>query len=107
MFRSATFKLTMWYMTIVMLISLAFSVALYNVATGELRRGLHRETERIYNQFPVFENNPSLPLPSTDFDSSAHRILFRLVGLNIVVLVGAGFASYWLARKTIEPIEAA
>src|SRR6185312_5647215 len=107
MFRSATFKLTMWYMTIVMLISLAFSVALYNVATGELRRGLHRETERIYNQFPVFENNPSLPLPSTDFDSSAHRILFRLVGLNIVVLVGAGFASYWLARKTLEPIEAA
>jgi two-component system sensor histidine kinase CiaH len=107
MFRSATFKLTMWYMTIVMLISLAFSMDLYSVATGELRRGLHRETERIYNQFPVFENNPSLPPPSTDFDSSAHRILFRLVGLNVVVLVGAGFASYWLARKTLEPIEAA
>ena len=106
MFRSATFKLTMWYLCLVMAISLIFSVVLYHVTTGELDLGLNRETQRIYNQFPVFDNSPLLR-PTQDYDTGTHRILLRLVGLNIIVLVGAGFASYWLARRTLEPIEAA
>ncbi len=109
MFRSATFKLTMWYLALVMVISLIFSAALYNVATGELKRGLNRETQRIYSRFPIFEDNPhlGLPPPTTDYDSGAHRILLRLVGFNVIVFVGAGFASYFLARRTLEPIEEA
>lgn len=106
MFRSATFKLTMWYLGIVMAISLVFSVVLYNVTTGELGRGLHSETQRIYRQFPVFEGNPLLR-PGIDYDNGAHRILLRLVGFNVLVLIGAGWASYWLARRTLEPIEEA
>lgn len=106
MFRSATFKLTMWYLAIVMAISLAFSVVVYNVATAELSRGLHRETERIYSQFPVFQGTPLLRT-SSDYQTGAHRILLRLVGFNLLVLAGAGGASYWLARRTLEPIEAA
>lgn len=106
MFRSATFKLTLWYLAIVVAISLVFSVVLYHVTTNELDRGLNRETQRIYTQFPVFQGNPLLQHDS-DYATEAHRILLRLVGLNLVVFVGAGFASYWLARRTLEPIEAA
>lgn len=106
MFRSATFKLTMWYLAIVMTISLIFSLALYNMATDELGRGLNNETRRISRQFPVFRDDPLLK-PGTDYDSGAHRIWWRLVGFNVIVLVGAGWASYWLARRTLEPIEEA
>ena len=106
MFRSATFKLTMWYLALVMAISLVFSVVLYSVAAGELDRGLNNETRRIYQKFPVFEGSPVLR-PGADYDSGAHRILLRLAGFNIIVLVGAGWASYWLARRTLEPIEQA
>jgi signal transduction histidine kinase len=106
MFRSATFKLTMWYLAIVMAISLVFSVVLYNVAAGELDRGLNNETRRIYRQFPVFQGSPMLR-PGADYDNGAHRILLRLVAFNVVVLVGAGAASYWLARRTLRPIEEA
>ena len=106
MFRSATFKLTLWYLGIVVAISLIFSVLLYNVTTGELSRGLNRETQRIDTQFPIFDNNPMLR-PGPDYDDSAHRILLRLVSFNIIVFVGAGFASYWLARRTLQPIEEA
>lgn len=106
MFRSATFKLTMWYLAIVMAISIAFSVVLYRVATNELDRGLHNETMRIYRQFPVFEGN-NLLSPSEDYDSGAHRIFLRLALFNLIVLIGAGLSSYWLARRTLEPIEAA
>jgi len=106
MFRSATFKLTLWYLALVMAISFVFSIVLYDVATAELARGLHREMQTIYNQYPVF-NNSHLLRPDADYDSGAHRILLRLIGFNLVVLASAGFASYWLARRTLEPIEEA
>ncbi len=107
MFRSATFKLTMWYLAIVMAISIIFSFALYNVTTGELNRGLNRETQRIDTQFPVFQNDPNIRYMSTYASQDASRIMLRLISLNLFVLVGAGFASYFLARRTLEPIEAA
>jgi signal transduction histidine kinase len=83
-----------------------FSIVLYSVATAELHRGLQHETERIYTQFPVFQDNPLLH-PGVDYDAGAHRILLRLVGFNIIVLVAAGGASYWLAKRTLQPIEEA
>jgi two-component system sensor histidine kinase CiaH len=106
MFRSATFKLTLWYLAIVMAISLTFSVVLYQVASGELSRGLHRETQRISSQFPVFQDNPILR-PNADLQNGDQRVLLRLVGFNVIVLIAAGFASYWLARRTLAPIEEA
>jgi two-component system, OmpR family, sensor histidine kinase CiaH len=106
MFRSATFKLTLWYIAIVMAISLSFSVVLYNEATNELSRGLHRQTARISQQFPVFQGDPLLR-PGPDYSDATHRILLRLVGFNVIVLFGAGLSSYWLARRTLRPIEEA
>lgn len=104
MFESATFKLTVWYLAIAMTISLVFSVVLYNVTTSELGRGLRSENERIIDRYPVFQGDPTLNHPS-DYDNS--RIFWRLVGFNIIVFFGAGAASYWLARRTLEPIAAA
>lgn len=97
----------MWYLAIVMTISVIFSIALYSVTTGELNRGLRRETQRIDLQFPVFDDDPDLQHMEPDESASAHSILLRLVSLNLFVLAGAGFLSYWLARRTLEPIEAA
>lgn len=104
MFRSATFKLTMWYLAIAMAISLLFSFVLYQVTSNELSRGVHRESQRIYDNFPVFEHSPMLR-PGDDIEDGRHRILTRLVGINVIVLIGAGWASYLLARRTLEPIE--
>jgi two-component system sensor histidine kinase CiaH len=106
MFRSATFKLTMWYLALVVAISLVFSIVLYRVATGELAYGLSRETARIFNQYPIFDNSPMLR--SQPYDTfAAHRILLKLILFNIIVFFFSGFASYWLARRTLEPIEVA
>lgn len=96
----------MWYLVIVMGISLGFSFVLYNVTTNELAWGLHRETQRIYTQFPVFHNSQLLQ-PNDDLNNSARHILLRLIGFNLIVLAAAGGASYWLAKRTLEPIEAA
>ncbi|HSX36677.1 MAG TPA: HAMP domain-containing sensor histidine kinase [Patescibacteria group bacterium] len=106
MFKSATFKLTMWYLALVMAISLVFSAVVYRVGSNELAHGLHGQTERIYTNFPVFDNSPLLR-PGKELTSGEHRLLAQLVFFNILVFAGAGFASYWLARRTLEPIEAA
>lgn len=106
MFRSATFKLTTYYLLILMIISFGFSVVLYRVATIELWRGFHQESQRIVTQFPVFKNSPMIG-SRTEIDDSVHRILVELVFFNAVVLVSAGFASYLLARRTLAPIEEA
>lgn len=106
MFRSATLKLTAWYLAIVMTISVIFSLALYHLATDELARGIHRESERIYHQFPVFQDNPIL-LSTTDYSRSQHALVLELLLLNLGVLGLAGLASYFLARRTLAPIEEA
>ena len=66
----------------------------------KLDRGLHRESQRIALQFPVFQNDPNLQKMAPDAASDAHHILLRLLFLNVLVLLGAGVASYWLARRT-------
>jgi len=108
MFRSATFKLTMWYLAIVMVISLSFSFVVYHFAAGELGTGLQHQTQRIFREFPVFDNNPYLVQhQDNDLAAGEHHILWRLFYFNLLVLVGAGFLSDFLARRTLEPIEAA
>ena len=108
MFRSATLRLTLSYLTIVMAISLVFSALLYNETTRDLSQGLRSESQSIFSQYPIFQNDPSLNLqPTHYYRAEAHRILIRLIGFNLIVLVVAGFSSYWLAEKTLEPIIAA
>jgi two-component system, OmpR family, sensor histidine kinase CiaH len=104
-YKSATLKLTAWYLALVMMISLIFSAVVYHFATDTLASGLTRQQARIYREFPVFSNNPFF-VRDTDIAVGSHTILSNLIYFNLVVLVGAGFASYWLARRTLQPIEA-
>jgi two-component system, OmpR family, sensor histidine kinase CiaH len=107
MFRSATFKLTLWYICLVMAISLVFSAVVYHLAINEIAHGINLQSERIYNKFPVFDHNPTLMRPGSDIATDDHALLLRLVFFNLVVLILAGMASYWLAKRTLEPIEEA
>jgi two-component system sensor histidine kinase CiaH len=108
MFKSATLRLTLWYLAIVMTIAIVFSGLLYSETTRDLSKGLHSESQSIYNQFPVFQNDPNINIsPNSYYRTSIHRELLRLIGFNLIVLVAAGFTSYWLARRTLTPIEAA
>ena len=106
MFRSATFKLTVWYLAIITAISLIFSIVIYRFAVNELKLGLYHQTMRIYRDFPVFNGSPLLR-SSNEIALGSHNILFRLIYFNVIVLGLAGVASYFLARRTLQPIEEA
>lgn len=96
----------MYYLLIIAVISFGFSVALYQIGTHDLAFGLHRQTQRISTDFPVFSGSPYLS-PGSELHEGSHRLLSSLIGFNVLVLVVAGFASYALARRTLQPIEQA
>ncbi|MDB5181373.1 MAG: putative Histidine kinase, partial [Candidatus Saccharibacteria bacterium] len=106
MFRSALFKLTAAYVTIVMAISLTFSVILYNLAVTELQTGFQNQYVRWLTEYqPYGLRQPGDP--ASELAARANHIYAQLVYFNILVFIVIAGASYWLARRTLRPIERA
>jgi two-component system sensor histidine kinase CiaH len=103
-FKSATIKLTAYYMAIIVVICMLFSTAIYHFADNELQAGLYRQSQRIIHEYPGFDFNAALR-SDRDYQDGTHRILQNLAYFNAVVLIVAGFASYGLAKRTLRPIE--
>lgn len=109
MFHSARLTLTAWYVLIIMVICLLFSVAFYHVSTREIQRLINRmsleqqvESSLSPRELPPRPRNaPSLE----ELRELKHRSLVSLILLNILLLVGSGTASYFLAGKTLQPIK--
>ena len=107
MFSSASFKLTAWYLAIIMAISLFFSYSIYVASSREVRSGLQQQTVYIHNIF-VDQFSPDNDLELLRAQQLAlinQRILSNLIVLNLGVLVLGGGASYLLARRTLKPIQ--
>ena len=114
MFQSARLKLTGWYLIIIMLISLSFSVVIYRVLTSEVYRfsSLQRTRieQRLLNQGLLPPGtNISLPPPPGEIDSDLmmeveYRLILRLVIVNGIILVISGGLGYMLAGRTLKPI---
>lgn len=105
LFKSASLKLTGWYLLIIMLISLLFSVVIYAVSSSELERRLPREGFVIRG---VFVDDSVLEAIQRQRAADARRSLIaNLTILNVVTLAAGGAASYALARRTLRPIEEA
>lgn len=106
MFKSATWRLTVAYVGVLAVLCLIFSAMLYNLATNELehafRMNLESEGPRIFLSTPeVFE------LRQQRLDNSHHSIIINLLIFNVGVIGVGAVASYFLARRSLAPIEAA
>lgn len=99
MFQKARIKLTAWYLLIIMLISITFSVAIYQVLTNELNR-----VERIQRLRQVRR----LRGPSIDpevIEETKNRLRAILILINLGVLGLSSGAGYFLAGRTLRPIK--
>lgn len=108
-FKLAYIKLTVWYLAIVMLISLVFSFIVYSVSSQELNRGLRRQRDLFQNTsvdgFMMRFNSQLEDQRLAQLEESSNRLKLNLLYLNGVILVFAGAGSYYFARRTLEPIE--
>lgn len=99
MFHSARIKLTLWYLLIIMLISISFSVVIYQMLTSELDRVERMQRLRFDHGVPeVFRIDPQL------VDETKDRLLFFLATINLAILAGSAGAGYFLAGRTLRPI---
>lgn len=101
MFRSATFKLTLWYVLLATGLSLVFSIVTYHLSTTEIEEALNRQ----YTNLTADETIDDTLLPSSELDRHAQHLLGELVWFNGFVIIGASIGGYFLARRTLRPIE--
>lgn len=108
MFRSAYIRLTVWYVAILMALSLAFSVWVYHEAMNELRMGLNGTfVMQLQGRSGPFVPEEVRSAIEKQYHNTHGRIVFNLIVLNVGVLAVGAFAGYALARRTLRPIEEA
>lgn len=114
MFNSARLKLTAWYVLIIMVISLSFSVVIYKVLTYEVDRLLAEQNIRLEqhfnnpDMFPLGMRGGRMLLPLIDptlVEELKQRLITNLGIINLLIFVGAGGLAFLLAGKTLHPIK--
>lgn len=105
MFRSAALKLTLWYLAVIMALSIGLSLALYRVSSAELARSASRPVD-LYNLIFGPEKAGSVQdLNAQQLAKDRNRLKSNLLLFNVGVLVIGGGVSYLFARRTLSPIE--
>lgn len=101
-FDAATLKLTAWYLAILMAVSLAFSVIIYQIIAREFDRPLPPESQqsRFFTQADIIREARVARAVE-----SKRNVLINLTIMNVVTLTFGAGASYLFARRTLRPIE--
>lgn len=108
MFQSTRIKLTCWYLLIIMMISAFFSLTVYNMATREIERIARKQRFRIEQGYQNLPMQPPPGAPPLDADLGSEiklRIAIILALINSVILTTSAFLGYFLAGKTLKPIQ--
>jgi two-component system sensor histidine kinase CiaH len=106
MFHSAALKLTIWYLGLIMLISIIFSGVIYHISYSTLSRDVHHQNDFVRTQLTPYDFRDYSTARETQLNQERNQLINRLVLFNLLVLIGGGALSYLLARRTLEPIEA-
>ncbi len=107
-FQATRLKLTAWYLVIIMLVSVFFSVAFYNLSSREIQRVIRRvelrqalEKETVFFRPTLNPNPPNL----NELEESNQRLIVMLVFINLGIFAAAGIGGYFLAGRTLKPIQ--
>lgn len=110
-FDFACIRLTVFYVLIAMTISISFSVAIFDISSNEIGRGLGRQSGILRDI--IVNNGQTVAFPDFDqsrqdlIDESNSNLKTNLVYFNFLIFVLSALSSYVLARKTLDPIEKA
>lgn len=109
MFESATLKLTAWYLLIIMVISLLFSMMIYQITTSEVSQRLQGFEEQIIIEGPyaIYPDYDFQGIRRGLIDKAAVSLIWSLVYTNIIILMAGGLGAYFLARRTLQPLKLA
>lgn len=110
LFHSATFKSTLIYLGILSFICIFFSYNWYTVATEELNRNFERQRSALINRPRFISSDVAAEIlgeASERYEQSRQAVLSRIIVSNIILISAGSIGSYYLARRTLDPIEKA
>ncbi len=108
LFQSTTLQLTAWYTLILMVISLIFSIVVFQVSYSELQYGFRVSPGTQAQNFFEFGDLGTLESWRNDrIQESKSHLIGSLVLFNVFVLAAGAAGSYMLARRTLKPVEEA
>jgi signal transduction histidine kinase len=110
MFKQARLKLTLWYVLIISVISLFFSLLIYQLINSEMTRFANSQRNRIEHRLIILNPNmppqPDISLIDQDLiEESRERLKINLLIVNGIILIISGSLSYFLAGLTLKPIQ--
>lgn len=94
-----TIRLAMSYLIIIMVLSIFFSFVFYRISSNELTRQLPADSHYRFGQHDYTE------FFSQRISEGKTELLQRLIYINLLTLIGGGLLSYYLARRSLAPIE--
>ncbi len=106
MFTKARMTLTAWYLLIIMLISISFSMVIYRMLSLELERFERMQRTRIERRFQeTIREQTFISSPDPELIvETKHRLIFFFIMINGAIIFVAGGLGYMLAGKTLKPI---
>lgn len=111
MFKNARIKLTAWYLIIIMLVSVTFSLFIHRILVIELERFAQIQKVRIERKLSEerhFAFDSTIPPPPRVnpelIQETKGRITIALLLINTIILFFSGITGYLLAGKTLQPI---
>ncbi|PIZ64055.1 hypothetical protein COY16_00285 [Candidatus Roizmanbacteria bacterium CG_4_10_14_0_2_um_filter_39_13] len=114
MFHSARIKLTLWYLLIIMTVSMAFSAIIYGFTDREVHRFATMQRQRIQERLEsdkfFFGDRPRVMPHIMEISDEElitevqSRTLISLGIVNGIILLVSGGLGYFLAGKTLRPI---
>lgn len=110
MFKAAILRLTGMYLAILVVICLFFSANWYAIASRELDRGSKKQDEWLQINPRALGPNliqDFLRVRNEQLLRSKQAVVFRIFMSNLGLILIGTLGSYYLARRTLEPIEEA
>lgn len=104
--KSRMTRLTFTYLAIIMSMSIVFSFFIYTIASARISSSLLVETSSGLKAVVVEDQFLNQLLRQRAVLARAD-LLNELVILNLVMLIGGALVSYYLAKRTLRPIESA
>ncbi len=105
MFTSARVKLTIWYLFIIMVVSVLFSFAIYTGINTELQRFERLTMVRREDDFFGTRIQRQPAFDPTMISGTRNKLILTLVLINLGIFITSGISGYVLAGKTLKPIE--
>jgi signal transduction histidine kinase len=112
LFETTRLRLTLWYLLIIMAVSLVFSFAIYRLVSRQIEGFIRMQNNR-FNQFwqaPLPPPATFLPrrfylIETQELINQKQQLLYSLILLNFAILILSGSGGYFLAGQTLAPIK--